>query len=59
MLLKSAAIVAKKVGCQLNAESRSGPGPGPGPGPRPGPESVSIFFSNDAVLGLGLLVNFV
>ena len=36
MLLKSAAIVAKKVGCQLNAESRSGPGPGP--------ESVSIFF---------------
>ena len=53
MLLKSAAIVAKKVGCQLNAESRSGPGPGPGP------ESVSIFFSNDAVLGLGLLVNFV
>ena len=55
MVLKSAAIVAKKVGCQLNAESRSGPGPGPGPGP----ESVSIFFSNDAVLGLGLLVNFV
>ena len=51
MLLESAAIVAKKVGCQLNAESRSGPGPGP--------ESVSVFFSNDAVLGLGLLVNFV
>ena len=29
MLLKSAAIVAKKVCCQLNAESWSGPGPEP------------------------------
>jgi len=43
MLLKSAAIVAKKVDCQLNAESWSGAGARAGVG----------------VLRLGLFVNFV